>query len=317
MLAGRQCLVTVDGLIFSLLNYPSMAVKLGSSIKLEGNYQMFPQMEIPSIHALKNPNGVFQELSSVEVRCQTTDSELSRLCQEFMSPYLVYVKEMELGMAKSYARLVFDREMQEEMTQRPPDDVIVNVDEPPDLAGIRLSVFREKQRQFYGWYSQYQKYRQEFETTMTKSLSPRELYLRISKKNFVLSVHRISDDDALFIFPISYGFHPDGADKQMPDDGRTPVTPKMQSKPQYTPHFIARRINETCKPGMTGACMGIGSRREEDQFWSQFGMNIAIHGTESFGTVGTRSSNGCIRLFHKDAQILFPMTYEGMPVILD
>ncbi|MBW7874819.1 MAG: L,D-transpeptidase [Candidatus Cloacimonetes bacterium] len=317
MLAGEQRLVTSEGLIFSLLNYKPMAVNLGSSTRLEGFYQIFPQTDIRSVHAIRNVIGSDSYFTDSDTRCQDAGSDTSSLCQEFMKRYLDYVREMELGMALKYARMVSEREEKLKNTDSPPEDIIVSVEEPPDLAGIRLSVFVENQRQFYSWYSQYLKYRQDFIDGNSDGFDAKPYYLRISRKNFLLSLHRLDNHEALFFFPISYGFHPDGADKQKPDDGRTPRTPRFNTSPANSPHFIARRINETCKPGMTGACMGIGSRRPEDQFWSQFGMNIAIHGTESYGTVGTRSSNGCIRLFHKDAQILFPLTYEGMPVILD
>ncbi|MEO8167601.1 MAG: L,D-transpeptidase, partial [bacterium] len=53
-----------------------------------------------------------------------------------------------------------------------------------------------------------------------------------------------------------------------------------------------------------------GSRTVSGKGWK----GIAIHGTHDESTIGTRASEGCVRLENKDILELREIVYVGMPV---
>ncbi len=237
--------------------------------------------------------------------------------REFALSYLPYVRDTEKKIVLRYARLLKARQEEYSYLQEAPEGLFVSVEEPPDLSALRQEVFQDEKRRFFLWNVDYRRFREAFVEEVLKELSPGNLYLHFSKRDYLLYLRLKSTKKAVFAFPVAYGYNPDGGHKLKTGDGRTPQTPEGFRTLEKTPFYIGRRIDKTCKPGMTGSCLGVQSRLEEDQFWVQYGMNVAIHGSADIFSMGTRSSNGCLRLYNQDAILLYELTQEGTPLIVE
>lgn len=113
--------------------------------------------------------------------------------------------------------------------------------------------------------------------------APGKFKLVIEKKSFEL---RLFKGDALLkTYKIAYGRNPDGATKQKKGDLRTPEG-----------HFYIQEIVKSDKWLHLGKfAYGPWFMRLKTP-WS----GIAIHGTDEPGSIGTKASEGCIRLYPEE-----------------
>ncbi len=114
--------------------------------------------------------------------------------------------------------------------------------------------------------------------------APGKFRFVIDKKTFEL---RLFKDDALLkTYKIAYGRNPDGADKQKKGDLRTPEG-----------HFYVQEIVKSDKWLHLGKfAYGPWFLRLKTPRWS----GIAIHGTDEPELIGTKASEGCIRLYPEE-----------------
>ena len=67
---------------------------------------------------------------------------------------------------------------------------------------------------------------------------------------------------------------------------------------------------------MTVRCMGLSSNDKADAYWVQYGMNIAIHGTPSWWSMGLRASHGCFRVQEERVKLIYELTSKDTPVVI-
>ena len=78
--------------------------------------------------------------------------------------------------------------------------------------------------------------------------------------------------------------------------------------------YVDVRYNLTDKAGPYGpGLLGIAAYSEADQGWAA-GNPIAIHGTNAPSLIGTRASNGCIRVNNADIVRIMKLAPTGTPV---
>ncbi len=128
-------------------------------------------------------------------------------------------------------------------------------------------------------------------------MSPPRVVVR--KSQFVLELVTSGGTER---FPVAVGSNPDGADKQAEGDCRTPEGEfavvsiedssdwKHEGRTAYGPFFV--RLS--CPP------------------WT----GIGIHGTDDPGSVGTRSTLGCVRLRNEDLLAVVNAVTPGTRVVI-
>ncbi|MBF0410571.1 MAG: L,D-transpeptidase family protein [Candidatus Riflebacteria bacterium] len=124
----------------------------------------------------------------------------------------------------------------------------------------------------------------------------------VSKANFTATVY--SNGQIVRVFPIAYGSNPDGLNKVKQGDCRTP---------EGNFEFTRKVVNPAYKGVPWSPSSPVGTR------WLQLnagGGSIALHGTNAPGSIGTRASHGCVRMYTKDAEELFDLIKVGTPVII-
>ncbi|MBF0544732.1 MAG: L,D-transpeptidase [Candidatus Riflebacteria bacterium] len=125
----------------------------------------------------------------------------------------------------------------------------------------------------------------------------------ISKADFTISVY--CDNQLIRVFPCAYGANPDGGNKKAQGDARTP---------EGTFRIASKAVNPSYK-GIPGGAPNnpVGTRWMGLNTW---GGSIAMHGTNNPSSIGTRASHGCIRMYTKDAEELYPLVKMSDPVII-
>ncbi len=80
--------------------------------------------------------------------------------------------------------------------------------------------------------------------------------------------------------------------------------------------YVDVRYRLTDRDGPYGpVLLGLAAYSEADQGWAA-GNPIAIHGTNAPSLIGTRASNGCIRVFNEDILRLWEDVPAGTPVVI-
>ncbi|HNW36454.1 MAG TPA: L,D-transpeptidase family protein [Candidatus Ozemobacteraceae bacterium] len=125
----------------------------------------------------------------------------------------------------------------------------------------------------------------------------------ISKTDFTSTVY--SNGRIVRIFPIAYGGNPDGLNKKVEGDSRTP---------EGTFKIMNKAKNPVYK-GIPGGASNnpLGTRWMGLNTW---GGSIGMHGTSAPGSIGSRASHGCVRMYTADAEELFDLVRVGTPVII-
>ena len=78
--------------------------------------------------------------------------------------------------------------------------------------------------------------------------------------------------------------------------------------------YVDVRYNLTDKAGPYGpGLLGIAAYSEAEQGWAA-GNPIAIHGTNAPSLIGTRASNGCIRVTNENILRIMKLAPTGTPV---
>jgi lipoprotein-anchoring transpeptidase ErfK/SrfK/SH3-like domain-containing protein len=127
----------------------------------------------------------------------------------------------------------------------------------------------------------------------------------VNKANFTATLY--SDGKVVRIYPIAYGSNPDGGNKQATGDRRTPEGAFKIVNKAVNPYYAAKNI-----PG--GAPNNpFGTRWMGLNTW---GGSIGLHGTSAPSSIGSRASQGCVRMFTPDAEELFELVKVGTPVII-
>ncbi|HOY65373.1 MAG TPA: L,D-transpeptidase family protein [Candidatus Ozemobacteraceae bacterium] len=126
----------------------------------------------------------------------------------------------------------------------------------------------------------------------------------ISKTDFTSTVY--SNGRVVRVFPIAYGANPDGMNKQKQGDSRTP---------EGTFKIMNKAKNPIYK-GIAGGAPNnpLGTRWMGLNTWSG---SIGMHGTSAPGSIGSRASHGCVRMYTADAEELFDLVRVGTPVIIE
>jgi hypothetical protein len=292
---GEEVLRTKEGLDLLLIgDFPRLTAS--KEYKIRGFYTLFTDGSGLFLHGILNEeNGnslLARELSWAipeKEPLKIPEYTPEKLAREFLSQYRKYVKSMEKHSA-------------------------------PDVSEadtVRWRSFLKLHREFRQWRELYTELFKLFITGSPQTKPVENYYIQIVKKDYLLYLRRKADHSLIFAFPIAYGKNPDGLDKKELFDYRTPETPIHLRTPEKTPFYIAQRFEQPLSPEMTGKPLGIASKLQEHSFWSRNGLKIIIHGTPNFLSIGTKASNGCIRLFEKDSQILYDMTVKETPVIIE
>lgn len=94
--------------------------------------------------------------------------------------------------------------------------------------------------------------------------------------------------------------------------GNTTIVRKVKNPTWTPPPSIVR---EAKRRGKTLRVVGPGPRNPLGRYAMYLGIpRILMHGTTAPGSIGLRSSHGCIRMFNKDIQELFGNVNPGTPV---
>lgn len=125
----------------------------------------------------------------------------------------------------------------------------------------------------------------------------------ISKTDFTSTVY--SNGRVVRIFPIAYGANPDGLSKKGEGDSRTPEGTFK----------IANKAKNPAYKNIPGGVPNnpLGTRWMGLNTWSG---SIGMHGTSAPGSIGSRASHGCVRMYTADAEELFDLVRVGTPVII-
>lgn len=127
----------------------------------------------------------------------------------------------------------------------------------------------------------------------------------VNKANFTATLY--SNGKVVRIYPIAYGSNPDGGNKQATGDKRTPEGSFKIVGKAVNPYYAAKNI-----PG--GAPNNpFGTRWMGLNTW---GGSIGLHGTSAPSSIGSRASQGCVRMFTPDAEELFELVKVGTPVTI-
>jgi lipoprotein-anchoring transpeptidase ErfK/SrfK len=155
-------------------------------------------------------------------------------------------------------------------------------------------------RAYYGIYSILAKGSKELQNVRSTGVVDRVV---IDKKNFTSTLY--SNGKIVRIYPIAYGANPDGANKQKVGDKRTP---------EGAFEIVNQAKNPRYKNIPGGAENNpLGTRWMGLNTWSG---SIGMHGTSNPGSIGSRASAGCVRMFTPDAEELFDMVRVSLPVII-
>jgi len=297
----------------------------GLPVTIRGYYTALTDTEDYAIHALvagsgekwkhlslalmdESPHpiadGDFYILEPPEYSWEWTLDEMKDPAWDFMLKYLTYARKLEGD------------------TQRYLKHYLAN----PGSQGSALysvyvrfakwKAFMDNSPLYYAWRRSHTRYRQQFMESYKGLIDPAKVYLRIVKNDYMIYAVEKGTERLIFAFPMSYGLHPDAGNKEGEDDWRTPETPDYARTYQDTPMRIGRRLGYSVRPGMITRNMGIESDRPEDKFWVKWGMNVVIHGSPNFASIGSRASHGCIRMLPDDAKQLFELTQKGTPVVI-
>ena len=249
------------------------------------------------------PEGDFYLLEPPEYSWQWTLPQLSDPAADFMLKYLTYSRKVERD------------------TQRYIDEWLMQSgSEGNELYSIyvrfaKWKAFMDNAPMYYVWRRSLDAYRNALKS-IKETIDPESIYLRIVKKDYMIYVVEKDTERLVFAFPMAYGLNPDAASKKEEDDWRTPETPEDLRSPDTTPMRIGRRLGYNVRPGMITKNLGIESARPEDKFWSKWGMNVVIHGSPNFASIGSRASHGCIRMLPIDVKELWSITTKGTPVVI-
>lgn len=126
----------------------------------------------------------------------------------------------------------------------------------------------------------------------------------ISKTDFTSTVY--SNGKVVRVFPIAYGANPDGLNKKMEGDSRTPEGTFK----------IANKAKNPAYKNIPGGVPSnpLGTRWMGLNTW---GGSIGMHGTSAPASIGSRASHGCVRMYTADAEELFDLVRVGTPVIIE
>jgi|GEM_PF-1784905 hypothetical protein len=250
------------------------------------------------------PSGEFFLLEPPEYSWHWTLPELREPAADFMLKYLTYSRKLE----RDTQRFI-DQWLQEAGAE---GNELFSI----YLRFAKWKAFMANAPLYYSWRRSLDRYRKILVKEVKEKIDPSSIYLRIVKRDYMIYAVEKGTERLVFAFPMSYGLNPDSASKEEEDDWRTPDTPEEYRTPENTPMRIGRRLGYSVRPGMITRNLGIESNRPEDKFWSKWGMNVVIHGSPNFASIGTRASHGCIRMLPVDVKELFEITQKGTPVII-
>lgn len=129
----------------------------------------------------------------------------------------------------------------------------------------------------------------------------------ISKQTHTLTLYA-SDGGVIVTYPVATGKNP--GNKRMPGDMKTPegefIVTQIQRATHWTHDFGDGK-------GTIDGCYGNWFIRLDTRPHT----GIGIHGTHAPESIGTRATEGCIRLRNEDLDALHPLVKVGMRVIIE
>lgn len=136
--------------------------------------------------------------------------------------------------------------------------------------------------------------------------NPKGLWVRILKNKFQL--HLMDGDKTLHVYPIAVGKNM--GNKQKTGDLRTPEgkfsVQQIQNATAWTHDFRDGK-------GVIAGAYGPWFIRLKTAPWS----GIGIHGTHDPSSIGTRASEGCIRMHNSDLEALKKRIKQGTAVVIE
>ena len=131
----------------------------------------------------------------------------------------------------------------------------------------------------------------------------KDLWLHVVKGSYRMYLYK--GKEVVQTFPIAVGAN--GGQKERVGDSRTPTgiftVQQIQNARSWTYDFGDGR-------GPTPGAYGPWFIRLKTPGWS----GIGIHGTHAPGSIGTRITQGCVRMHNKDLEELKRLVYPGMKV---
>lgn len=292
---GECTLQTKEGLDFILIGEFPLISSL-QEYHLRGFYVLFTDGEDNFLHGLLSEEKHHAQLAktlswALPLRndLQIANYSLEKLQTEFLKKYQQYTNLMDLYAAKSLA----------------------------DADKNRWQAFLRLQKEYRHWRELYTAWSEKALPELPDNINPDDYYIHICKKSYLLYLRQKTDQQIIHLFPIAYGKNPDGQTKKEAFDCRTPDTPTALRSVEKTPFYIAQVFDKPLNREMSGCPLGIASTLPEHNFWSRNGLKILIHGSPNFLFIGTKASNGCIRLLEKDSQVLYNFIRIGTPVIIE
>ena len=129
----------------------------------------------------------------------------------------------------------------------------------------------------------------------------------VSKADFTATLY--ANGQVVRVYPIAYGSNPDGLNKKKEGDCRTPEGNFKVAGKAVNPQY---RVTETGQVIPGGAPNNpFGTRYIGLNTW---GGSIGMHGTSNPGSIGTRASHGCMRMFTPDNEEMFDLVKVGTPI---
>ena len=140
-------------------------------------------------------------------------------------------------------------------------------------------------------------------------------YLLVSKSDFLVYLVGERRNDVLAAFPVGVGAV--RGPKSRRGDLRTPECPPARATRTATPFFVGPLIRGDVVPNGGVIARGIGVDSRDAGFgFLEGGWLIMLHGTPDAGSMGTRSSLGCIRMLPRHIEVLFEYVKAGARVVI-
>lgn len=139
-------------------------------------------------------------------------------------------------------------------------------------------------------------------------------YLLILKSQYLVYLIGEANSEILAVFPAGVGILP--GQKRRRGDLKTPECPPARRTFTTTPFHVRPMVpDDPYPPGVI--TRGIGVSSEEPGFeFLRGGWLIMVHGTPDQGSLGTRSSLGCIRMLPRHIELLYDHVQNDSRVII-
>lgn len=140
-------------------------------------------------------------------------------------------------------------------------------------------------------------------------------YLIVRKSEFVTYLVGERRNDIRAVFPVGVGAV--RGPKARRGDLRTPECPPLRGILTHTPFFVGPLFRGDIVPNGGVITRGIGVDSRDPAFgFLERGWLIMFHGTPDGGSMGTRSSLGCIRMLPRHIELLFEHVRAGARVVI-